>query len=160
MAREAFPRGQRACVRASCYSLLEIPKAARMWLLLLIAWSMLCISLGMLAGCWCTCRSRSHAPGPRGRAAVAAEESDGDEADADADTKTKKTTRPTVQAPSPPRTQWVTVRKSRRLYHTDADDTRLHARSDCRGLQGASRRLLSRETCKLCCNSGVDIIPS
>ena len=123
-----------------------------MLLFALGAWSLLCVILGMCAGCWCTrrCARKSSMteggspPGPPGHRA----EDDDDEAEADSETEAAASAAKRLKSEKA-----RTIRKMPQccMYHTDAPHTMLHSRPDCTGLRLRSNKVVSRRMCSLCC---------
>ena len=130
--------------------MMTMPEIEEAPMVFLIAWSAMCAFLSLVAGCWCSsrCMRRSAEPGP-----VEGDSSPGPQgpraAVAEGDAKKKR--------PKSPKMTMMPTRARSRLYHTDADDTMAHVRPDCTGLRARTRRLMSRQTCSLCCG-GVEML--
>ena len=128
-----------------------------MFLFIISAWSLLCVILGMYAGCWCT--RRAHKSSTSSTSSMTEDEAPQDsetEATATAATATASAAkRPKSQTPC---FKTIKTMPKCRMYHTDAPDTMLHSRPDCKGLGSRRNQLVCRQMCSLCCGNNDLII--
>ena len=124
-----------------------------MFLFIISAWSLLCVILGMYAGCWCT--RRAHKSSTSSMTEDEAQDSE-TEATATAATATASAAkRPKSQTPC---FKTIKTMPKCRMYHTDAPDTMLHSRPGCPGLASRRNQLVCRQMCSLCCGNNDLII--
>ena len=124
-----------------------------MFLFIISAWSLLCVILGMYAGCWCT--RRAHKSSTSSMTEDEAQDSE-TEATATAATATASAAkRPNSQTPC---FKTIKTMPKCRMYHTDAPVTMLHSRPDCKGLLSRRNQLVCRQMCSLCCGNNDLII--
>ena len=97
-------------------------------LLIVLAWTCLCVAAGFMAGCWC-----SHRPA-RGEGAAKQE----DEVEGPPE-------KPPRELP-PGRRQ-----KLEKVFHTDSDRTMIHSGPGCKGLRVQRHNLVARQACSICC---------